>query len=123
MLFAPEELQRPARAPDELVPRPRVRVPIGGPRVVESSARVRMRLAAQAWQRLMASVARSSEARLQLLSGPDSGLVDCPWKVLTPCTAGCRCEGLGKVRVGFLRGHYAQLAAEIALLCRRSTSW
>jgi hypothetical protein len=111
-LFSQTELKAKPRAVRH--DRRRRRVPTGAPRIVESSSDRVVRLDAEAWAALVEMIRRSAEVRLDLLrSRDDNELVDCPWSVVVTCDDGCRCGGLGKVLVAFLRNHYARLPSQI----------
>jgi hypothetical protein len=98
-----------------------IQIPTGSPRLVESSSARRARARQDAWSELIAAVRRSSDARLELLRGrAGSDFVPCPWERLTSCRASCRCCGEKLVTVDFLRRHYTDLSAQIALVARPS---
>ncbi len=99
--------------------RPQLCIPTGAPRLVESPTDRSARAPAEAWGALLDVVRRSSAARLALLSGrAGNDRISCPWERLAACAVSCRCGGAGTVTVEFLRGHYANLAAEIATFAR-----
>lgn len=103
---------------------PRLRIPTGAPRLVESSTDRAARASSEAWTSLIEAVRRSASARLELLGGrPDGDRITCPWEPLTGCDVSCRCRGAGTVTAKFLRDHYDRLALEIVRIAspRRSS--
>jgi len=120
-LFVASELKTKGRRPSR-DRRPRVSLPSGMPRLVESSRARRARAGVEAWEAFIGEIRRSAEARLILLAGHSEGdRVVCPWARLTSCGTTCRCAGAATVSVDFLRKHYKTLATEIVLFVRRST--
>ena len=122
MTLFPASSLKPKSRPPARDKRPRVLIPTGAPRLVESASTRASRAGTESFAALIAAVRRSSEARLMLLEGrpgrPGRDRIACPWERLTGCDVTCRCGGAGTVTVEFLRTHYEHLAVEIATFAR-----
>lgn len=118
-LFSSSELRTSTVA--TAAERARLRITTGPPRLGESSAARRARIAAEAWAALVDVIRRKAQARLVLLEHRnDHDHLPCPWAQFAPCDGDCRCRGRATVSVRFLRAHYARLAIEIVRLARPS---
>lgn len=116
MLFPDSSLKQQPRT-SKRDRRPRLRLPTGTPRLMESSAVCREQATVDAWKKLIDSISSAAIARLALLKGrAGKERTSCPWEPFTGCDIDCRCRGERTVTVDFLRQHYARLAIEIALL-------
>lgn len=101
---------------------PKIRIPTGKPRLVDSSTARYARRGEEAWKLMIEIVERSAEANLDLISTLEvNDELACPWNTFTSCSADCRCNGRGAVSVGFLRDHLKYIVERIVDLTKPET--
>jgi hypothetical protein len=101
---------------------PRIRIPTGQPKFVDSSTIRLARRSEEAWSLMLKIVTRAAEANLDLLTTLDvNDEMVCPWKDLTTCNEDCRCNGRGMVSIGFLRDHLKYIVERIVDLTKPET--